>query len=278
VVTRRDYNAEAVQATQSVLLEVLHALGEYAADIVLVGGWVPSLIANSEIDPHIGTTDVDLALDHRHIADTAYENIRELLLKRGYKEGRQPFIFIRTMTRRDTEYKVEVDLLAGEYGGTGKKHRTQRVQDARPRKARGCDLVFDACTEVTVEGELPGGGRDRATVKVASIMPFLVMKGMALASRLKEKDAYDIYYCLSNYPGGPDAVAEQIEPALSHGLVREGLLKIREKFSSPEDIGPVLVADFLEETDPETRDLLQRDAYERVGRLIENLGLAHARQ
>lgn len=90
MVTCRDYNAEAVEGAQSVLVEVMHLLGEYAGNIVLVGGWVPSLTVNSESDPHVGTTDVDLALDHKHIADDGYESIRQLLLERGYEEGKQP--------------------------------------------------------------------------------------------------------------------------------------------------------------------------------------------
>ena len=52
------------------------------------------------------------------------------------------------------------------------------------------------------------------------------MKGMALDDRLKEKDAWDIYYCLLAYPGGIDALVEEFQPHLSHGLVREGLTKI----------------------------------------------------
>jgi hypothetical protein len=35
-------------------------------------------------------------------------------------------------------------------------------------------------------------------------VPFFVMKGMALHDRLKEKDAWDIYYCTKNYTGGID--------------------------------------------------------------------------
>jgi hypothetical protein len=41
-----------------------------------------------------------------------------------------------------------------------------------------------------------GGGKNSAIVRVASIVPFLVIKGMALYDRLKEKDAWDIYFCL----------------------------------------------------------------------------------
>jgi hypothetical protein len=49
------------------------------------------------------------------------------------------------------------------------------------------------------------------------------MKGMALDDRLKEKDAWDIYYCLLAYPGGIGALVEEFRPHLSHGLVQEGL-------------------------------------------------------
>ena len=48
-------------------------------------------------------------------------------------------------------------------------------------------------------------------------------RGMAMETRLKEKDAWDIYYCLLNYPGGIDAPAEEFKPHLYHGLVQEGL-------------------------------------------------------
>jgi hypothetical protein len=255
-------------------VEVAHVLGEYADHIVLVGGWVPKFTVDNEEDPHVGSMDIDLALDHRRIDDEGYRTIEQLLVDRGYREDRQqPFIFRKAVSVRGGEYTVELDLLAGEYGGTGKRHRTQRVQDARPRKARGCDLAFDLFTTVRVEAELPEGGRDSVQLKVASVVPFFTMKGMALAGRLKEKDAYDIYYCLLNYEQGREALVEQFRPHVSHGLVREGLLKMRDKFGSPRDVGPVFVADFLEETDPDERDLLQRDAYERVAYLIDGLGL-----
>lgn len=168
---------------------------------------------------------------------------------------------------------MEVDLLAGEYEGTGKSHRTQKVQDVQPRKARGCDLAFELSTEVTIHGVLPGGGQDSATFRVASIVPFLVMKGMALYDRLKEKDAWDIYFCIKNYPDGLKALVREFLPHVGHGLVQEGLEKIAGKFSSPEHMGPRCVADFDELTNPEEREILQRDAYEQVSYLLEKLGI-----
>jgi len=271
--TIRDYNEIAVKAARSVLIELVHLLGEYREDMVLVGGWVPELIFADKVKPHCGSIDVDLALDHRKLQEQGYKSIQELLLSRGYKQGNQPFIFLRQVFVEDQEIIVQVDLLAGEYEGTGKKRRHQRMQDILARKARGCDLAFDMVVEVPVEGELPGGGRDSVTIRVASAVPFLIMKGMALEDRLKEKDSWDIYYSLINYPGGLDALVEVFRPYLKHGLVREGLEKIAKKFASEKDVGPKFVADFEEIIDPEEREIRQRDAYERVNYLLTKLGI-----
>jgi hypothetical protein len=268
VSTRRDYTQEAVDAAKSVMLELTHLLGEYRDDIVVIGGWVPDLLFGVAADPHVGSTDVDLALDHRKLGEAGYRTIRQLLEGRGYEQDkRQPFIYHRDVGGID----VEVDLLAGEYAGTGRAHRTQRVQDVLPRKARGCDLAFDEPTEVRVEGSLPDGGLDAATVRVASVVPFIVMKGMALVDRLKEKDAYDIYYCVRRYPGGVGALVEEFRPHISHSLVVEGLANIADKFASPEHVGPRHVADFLEVDDVDDREILVRDAYERIHALLEAL-------
>ena len=275
MVTRKDYTAEAVEATYSVLIELMHALGEHRENIVLIGGWVPDILLGDIVEPHVGSIDVDLALDHRKMKEEGYRTIRELLISMGYKEGRQPFIFERKVKMGEKEIILEVDFLAGEYEGTGEKHRHQKIQeqDMRPRKARGADLAFDNPKEITMEGRLPDGGEDSVKVRVASIVPFLVMKGMALEDRLKEKDAWDICYCIKNYPGGIDALVEEFRPHVGHGLVKEGLEKIAKQFASEKHVGPKFVADFEELSDTEEREILERDAYEQVTFLLEKLGI-----
>lgn len=271
VVRRTDYAEDAVKAARSVLLELVHLLGEYRDDIVVIGGWVPELL----LSEHIGTLDVDLALNHRNIQETGYKSITEILLGRGYRRHEdQPFMFYRTVKTEDSEINVRVDFLAGEYQGTGRSHRTQRIQDMRARKVRGCDLVFElTAREVRIEGELPEGGHDSGIVRVASLVSFLVMKGMALNDRLKEKDASDIYFCLRNYPGGLYVLVEEFLPHVGHGLVQEGLRKIADKFASPTHIGPKMVADFDDLIDPEERALRERDAYAQVNYLLKKLGI-----
>jgi hypothetical protein len=271
MVTRRDYTAEAVEAARSVLIELVHLLGQYREHTVLIGGWVPELLFPGGATPHVGSMDIDLALDHRRIEEAGYKMIRELLMERGYIEDRQPFVYYRDIERGGKTIRVQVDFLSGEYAGTGKGHRHQKVQDLLVRKVRGCDLAFDMAQEVTVSGNLPGGGLDTVNIRVASVVPFLIMKGMALDERLKEKDAWDIYFCLLHYPGGINALAEAFRPHLKHGLIREGIEKIRKHFSSLDHIGPKFVADFEEVEDPDERARIMRDAYERVQALLERL-------
>lgn len=167
---------------------------------------------------------------------------------------------------------MEVDLLAGEYQGTGARHRTQKVQDVRARKARGCDLVFSLFDIIRIEGALPDGSRDSAEVRVASVVSFLVTKANALKDRMKQKDAYDIDYCLKHYPGGPNALADAIRPHADHGLVQEALQIFSEKFASTEHSGPTWVADFYEQEDAEERAITKRACYERMNTLLELLG------
>lgn len=270
--TRHDYNAEALQAVRNVLIELVQILGEFRDHIVVVGGSVPALLLRDAAEQHIGTLDIDLALDFRNIPEASYQTLLKELTSRGYRQGGQPFQFFRDVpfSNRDP-ITVEVDLLAGQYGGTGRSHRTQIVQDARARKTRGCDLVFENNEIVAIEGELPGGGHLTVECRVAAIVPFLVMKGMALADRLKEKDAYDIYYCVRQYPGGLAALAEAFRPHIGNGLVREGLTKIKEKFLSPDHAGPKWVADFLEMNEPEERAIHQRATYEHITALLDAL-------
>lgn len=272
--TRRDYNAEALQAVRNVLIELVQILGEFRDHIVVVGGSVPALLLRDAAEPHIGTLDIDLALDFRNIPEASYQTLLKALTSRGYRQGVQPFQFFRDVPFSDRDpITVEVDLLAAQYGGTSSSHRTQIVQDARARKTRGCDLVFENNEIVAIEGQLPGGGHLTVECRVAAIVPFLVMKGMALADRLKEKDAYDIYYCVRQYPGGIAALAEAFRPHIGNGLVREGLTKIKEKFLSPDHAGPKWLADFLGINEPEERAIQQRAAYELLAALIGELGI-----
>jgi len=271
-----DYSEAEVEACSQVLLEVMTILGEFRDGVVVVGGNVPRLLIENPTAKHPGTLDIDLALDSGVISNDTYQTIVRALTSRGYyqKEGGPPHQFHRDVQlAQGEEITVHVDLLSGEYGGTRARHRHQRIQDAVARKARGSDLVFHSAVEVLVTGCLPGGAENSVTLRVAEIGSFLVMKGMALWDRKSEKDAYDIYYCCRNYPGGLTALAESVGQLVSNRLAREGLGKIKRKFGTVDGIGPSWVADFLEIADPEEREVVKREAYELVNGLLDKLDI-----
>lgn len=274
MVIREDYNDRLVSAARSVMLELVRMLGEYRDEMIIVGGWVPALLLPSVAEGHVGSIDIDIALDHRTVREDTYKTIKALLVSRGYVEDeKQPYIFYRTVPVEGQDIVVEVDFLAGEYAGTSKSHRTQPVQDIRARKARGCEIAFEMNKELTIEGTLPGGARDSARVRVASVVPFIVMKGMAIADRLKEKDSYDIYYCLKYYPGGIDALIGEFKPHCGNKLVVESLQNISGKFASVDHYGPRAVADFNSVTDREEREQIQRDVFEHVDYFLKGLAI-----
>jgi len=274
LVTKLNYEKKEVSICLSVIVEIMTILGSYRDSIILIGGWVPYFILDKKGKDHIGSIDIDLALNFKNISDQSYRSILELLKKRGYIQGGQPFIFNRNINTEDgSTYSIEVDLLSGEYGGTTKSHRTQRMQDINARKVRGCDLAFEYNTSVSVKSIMPGGAENEVNIKVASIVPFLVMKGMALWDRMKEKDVYDIYFTILHYPGGIGAIVEIFKSVIENKLVREGLGKILAKFNNINSIGPTWLINFLSIDNESERERVKRDCFERVTTLIKKLGI-----
>ena len=274
MVTGSDYPKNEVEACLSVLVEFMTLLGEFKDSIVLVGGWVPYFLIEERKQEHTGSLDIDAAFDFKNISSETYSTILELLKERGYEETEQPYVFNRTVeTESGAQVTVKINLLAGEYGGTSKSHRTQKVQDVKARKARGCDLAFDQNFSFTLSKTMPDGAKNEVTIRIADIVPFLVMKGMALWDRYKEKDAYDIYFAILYYPGGIKKLVSVFQPYKSNKLIREGLSKIRTRFKDVESPGPVWVTNFEEIDDEEEKERVRRDAFERVNAFLDALDI-----
>jgi len=124
---------------------------------------------------------------------------------------------------------------------------------------------------------MPDERPNRVSIRVASVADFLVMKGFALAGRDKPKDAYDIYFCVKNYPGGPTALAQALRPKLRRKDVRKGLEHIAGKFRSPDDFGPATVVRFLDSGDADERQFHAQDAFGQIEHLLRELKLTEAK-
>lgn len=268
--SQHDYSEGQREAAHRVLIEVTNLLRDYQNDILVIGGWVPDLLFPYK--QHIGSIDVDILLNHRNLVEASYATIKNMLIKNGYvPHSEKYFTFIRKVSIEGQEYDVDLDILAGKYGGTDEGKLSQHIQGVKALKATGGNFAFEIpAIEVVVHAERPDGAKDSAHIRVISLVAFLVMKAAALG-RGKQKDAYDIYFCVKNWPEGIDTLAKCFESVRTHGLVREMCEKLEEKFASPEHAGPRDVAEFLDVHDEEEAEQLRRDAYERIHQLLDSI-------
>ncbi len=275
--TKTTFVSNIADVSLSHLLELMIALGSYREGLVLVGGWVPYLLLkeyqNKDVGfQHVGSKDIDIAVNPEIVDEKRYATILELLKGRGYrlKEG-STYSFIKDVTTNKGSEQIQIDFLGPEYGGTASGKRHQRVQDDfLVRKARGADEMFNHAITITLAGKLPNGAEGKTTLKIADIVGIITMKGIVVGSRYKEKDAYDINSLVLYYKSGPLSVAEEIRPHMGHGLVREALEVIHDKFRSREAEGPNWVADF-QEAAGEVREQVKTQSYLQMQRFLAAL-------
>lgn len=246
--------SEQVQAARLLLREVCGLLAAHGDDAVLVGGWVPDVLFPTARPPHVGSVDVDLAMRLRR---AAYAEVVALLVRSGFHQGENGYQFFKEVTLDGRKVTARLDLLT-----STRCHDEQFAgSDAGPQAVHGADIAFrdNAVTSLDMTGDVQ--------IRVAGIVAFLVMKSLALAERAKPKDAYDIHFCLEQYPDGLEALAREFGRFTGDALVEEARLKLAAKFRSEEDDGPRMVAD-VEGVIGDTRAIRKLAVYTRVSDFI----------
>ena len=169
---------------------------------------------------------------------------------------------------------IEIGQVLGSY--KGKFAVIGLVANFAVQRADGADLALRFYQLVAIDGDMPDGGGNRVQIAVASIPALLAMKGYAIANRLKQKDAYDIYHSIRNFPGGVDARVAATRPLLESETARTGYLHILVKFRHLDDFGPTSVRQFVDRPDvfgERTADQWQQDAFGQVDACLSALGL-----
>lgn len=259
------------------LLELMLMLRAYKEGLVIVGGWAPYLIlkqfqgADANFQ-HVGSIDIDIAVNPEVVGETEYVTLEQLLLDRGYQQRPEALFSYKKVIRSGAvEQQIVVDFLGPEDGGTSRSHRHQRVQDDfMLRKTRGANLAFDRKFEHALNGKLPNGADGEVSFYVADIVAMLAMKAYVLGRRYKDKDAYDFYSLLAYYKGGVQDVAKELKPYVSIDPYPEGLENIRTWFATQNAPGPNAVADF-DHLQGEARVQLTQRVFQVVQRLLELL-------
>ncbi|WP_430427676.1 hypothetical protein [Parasphingorhabdus sp.] len=274
-----DYQDRTTEAVKSVIVELGQILGSYKGKFAIIGGSVPWLLLDQQEMPHVGTIDVDLGLDPVALAGGEYSLLVEELLGQGYlqSDSLQRFQLMRPIEPKDgsATINVIVDFLMPK-DAVLVKNGPKFIENFAVQKADGADLAIAFQEFVKVEGDMPTGGKNRVEIAVCTIPALLAMKGHALNGRHKQKDAYDVYYCIRNYPDGIDALAEECQPVLAESSGAEGYQAINEKFEAIDSYGPTSVCNFVAETDilgERSADEWQQDAFGQIDAWLRALGL-----
>jgi len=273
------YSPLHAELCERTLVTLLRGLGPWKQGVYVVGGLVPRYLIprspNDEtIQPHAGTTDVDLVLDLDVLVTIAAyrkleQNLRALGFTRGTNDEGQPQHY---SWRKpvDGGITIVVDLLCDASileGGRAAKIPNERRLSAL--KVPGAHLAVEDHIDVTIEARLlDERGEAQEIIKVANIIPFIVLKVLAYEDRFEQKDAYDIIYCLMYYGEGPQDVATALVTALDRWPDEPLLLKaigiLRTRFASDERTpgrnkdGPHSYAQFLTNPGQRERDALNR--------------------
>lgn len=274
-----EYDDRTTAAVKAVLLEIGQILGSFKGKFAVVGGAVPWLLLDNFEMPHVGTIDVDLGLDAEALGDGEYVRLVDALMTHGYGQNKKlkKFQLVRRIEPTDEGDTIDivVDFLMPR-DAVIDRNKPPIIEDFAVQRADGTDLAMRFNQMVAVRGAMPNGGTNQIEIAVCSIPALLAMKGYAVHNRLKQKDAYDIYYCIRNYPDGIDGLAKDCLPLLKLPSGATGYGFINEKFDAVDGFGPTCVKNFVLESKilgDRTPDQWQQDAFGQVDAWLRAMGL-----
>ncbi len=265
-----DYSDRQVKAARRVLVDLGQVLAAFIDCLVVVGGWTPDLLLPEADEPHIGSIDVDLALDAAKLNEGRYAELLKLLLDtKRYRHGAKDFQLVVDVDLMDGDkpVQVEVEFLAPKQVKL-RKNKPKLIIDFRVLHADGCAAAFHAPVELKLPGHNVSGARNTVRLRVASLADFLVMKAHAIGGRDKPKDTYDLCYCLEQFPGGMEKLAADWRQRVKEKDVARAVEILREKFAEVDAFGPQQLGEFHSALDDEMQAMHARRAYELVQKFL----------
>ena len=238
--------------------------------MVVVGGWAPDLLMPDAGRKHIGSIDVDLALDAEKLKDGRYAKLLKLLLDTGrYHRGDKSFQFITNVTLDDGGPPVSVDV---EFLAPSDvkilRNRPRLIDDFRVLQFPACAAAFQSPVDTEIIGRMTSGAENRVRLRVASLADLTIMKAHAIGGRDKPKDVYDLCYCLDESPGGIEALSDEWLKRRDNLLAEQAIVILREKFATVNHCGPRQLAIFYDSQDEEEAAIHARRAFELVQKLL----------
>lgn len=272
-----DYDQVTTSRCERTLITLLGDLGPWRERIYLAGGLAPPYIVGrlpEGVQPHVGTTDVDLviglAVDD---APETYRTLENNLKKSNFKPDSPSFRWVREVEGMTVAVEFLCETDAVPHGRIFKPKTEHTGSGLGAFNVRGAQLLTRDFLEREIEGErLDSGGRSQVTLRVANILPYIVLKIFAFQDRHENKDAYDLVFCLLNYGDGPQDAghAAAQSPVAGEPIVAEALGLLRQRFADVSQDGPTAYAAFLAEPGDEDQAARLRQEAVAVVRAFSN--------
>ena len=175
-----EYQPGLVEASRSALLELSLALGSFKDSFVLIGGWAPYFLIEEygkRKFSHVGSIDIDLAIDPETIDEDSYSGIIERIEDRGYLQRKdrfgEPLYFSFHKPVKSNidgrNYDIQVDFLTSRDFSRG-KHRHRTIQrNLRARVCEECEIAFEHNFKKKIMGKLPDNGEAESYIQVINI-------------------------------------------------------------------------------------------------------------
>jgi hypothetical protein len=232
-----------IQQVCRLLLRVALSLEDLLQYVTVVGGLVPVLLIDQEqtgsgFAAHAGTRDLDLGFD------LALAEAR-LILKLGQRLASCGLE--RESATRWADAKVsgiKVDLLVPASDIAPSRTSFMISQDVEASAIDGLALAFQQPVSVLLLSKASGGGELCCTVQCCNPAAYVLLKTMALVSRMAGKDAYDMVYVLQYWPHGMHDIAQRLSAWASDPEVAKVIAQLRGLFADYDAEGPELYAEF----------------------------------
>ncbi len=260
------YSPDELEQVRSALLTVAVTLGSFLNDLCVIGGVVPSVLIDRtggyDEPVHVGTNDLDVALDVGLLDGGRYAELSDRLRAEGFHADESAAgnpVFQRW---RLDHLNVTIDFLiepAGERPGTIKKLEA----DFGALVARGVNLAFEDREMIAVRGHTLAGEQLVRTVPICGPAAFVVLKAFALAGRGEPKDAYDLVYVLRHFPGGVTTVAKRLVALRDQVRVSEAVDELAVYFAEVDSVGSRRAAEFVLAAGAERDEIDERAADDR---------------
>ena len=274
-----DYEPESSRLVRQTCLELATRLGDFREQMCVVGGLVPSLIIEqAELgerdEAHVGTIDLDLGLSIVVLHEQLYEEIAKRLTDAGFGPDENESGNTTAQRWRSVQ-GVTVDFLIPPKKDDDQGGRLRHLDKSFAAFIiPGLELAFEDFETITIEDDLPAGGRAKREIRVCGPAAFVVLKALAFDNRGASKDAYDLYYVLKHHRLGAAGIGQHIAKFGGNSSAAKAVSILTRDFSEMDLVGPVRIAEFLGGLD----ENVQADAAGFVRVLLEATGGIGARK